>query len=264
MDLGLRDQIAIVMGASRGLGKAVAQQFIQEGARVALCARGTDALQATARELEGLGGTGRVLAVRADVTEPEQLHGFVEAVLREYGRVDVLVVNAGGPKPGTFSDLTPEDWQAATRLTLQSAIDVLYQVVPHMRTRRSGSIVAMTSYTVKTPGENLILSNSVRMAVIGLVKSLADELGRDGIRVNAVLPGWTRTERVDVLMQARAQKSGATPEEEAARITRSIPLGRMGTPEEFARTVVFLASPAASYISGISLPVDGGLIRASL
>lgn len=133
-----------------------------------------------------------------------------------------------------------------------------------MRARRAGSIVAITSFTVKTPLENLILSNSLRMAVIGLVKSLADELGADGIRVNAVLPGWTRTERVDQLLQARANKKGTTPEAEYTAITRGIPLGRMGKPEEFAQAVVFLASPAASYISGISLPVDGGLIRATL
>jgi 3-oxoacyl-[acyl-carrier protein] reductase len=263
MDLGIVDQVAMVMGASRGLGKAVAQEFLREGARVALCARNADVLQAAVAELEGA-GRDRILAVTADVTDPAQVHRFVDETLTVYGQINILVLNAGGPKPGSFIDLKPEDWTAAAQLTLQSAVETLYAVVPVMRAQGSGSIVAITSFTVKTPLENLILSNAVRMAVIGLVKSLADELGPDGIRVNAVLPGWTRTERVDQLLAARADKKGTTAGDEYEAITRGIPLGRMARPQEFARAVVFLASPAASYINGISLPVDGGLIRATL
>jgi 3-oxoacyl-[acyl-carrier protein] reductase len=263
MDLGIVDQVAMVMGASRGLGKAVAREFLREGARVALCARNADYLQAAVDELAGTGND-RILAVTADVTDRAQVRRFVDETLTVYGRINILVLNAGGPKPGSFTDLKPEDWTAAAQLTLQSAVEMLYAVVPVMRAQGSGSIVAITSFTVKTPAENLILSNAVRMAVIGLVKSLADELGPDGIRVNAVLPGWTRTERVDQLLRARADKKGTTPDDEYEAITSAIPLGRMAQPQEFARAVVFLASPAASYINGIGLPVDGGLIRASL
>lgn len=263
MELGIVDQVAMVMGASRGLGKAVAQELLREGARVALCARNADYLDDAVEELAGAGRE-RILAVKADVTDPAQVRRFVDETLTVFGRINILVLNAGGPKPGGFADLKPEDWTAAAQLTLQSAVEMLYAVVPVMRAQRSGSIVAITSFTVKTPLENLILSNAVRMAVIGLVKSLADELGPCGIRVNAVLPGWTRTERVDQLLRARAEKKGTTPEDEYEAITSAIPLGRMARPQEFARAVAFLASPAASYIHGVSLPVDGGLIRATL
>jgi 3-oxoacyl-[acyl-carrier protein] reductase len=263
MDLGLRDQVALVLGASRGLGAAVARGFAAEGARVALCARNTDSLQATAAQLSGLGAPD-VLARALDVTDAAALADFVAAILERFGRIDALVLNAGGPRPGRFLEVGPPDWEAAARLTLMSAVHTLYQVVPVMQRQGAGSIVAITSYSVKTPIDGLILSNSVRMAVIGLMKSLADELGRDGVRVNAVMPGWTLTERVGELMRNRAQRNGTDPETEIEKITREIPLGRMGQPEELARTVVFLSSPAASFISGVALPVDGGIVRASL
>ncbi|HEY75961.1 MAG TPA: SDR family oxidoreductase [Thermoflexia bacterium] len=260
MDLGLKGKVALVTAASRGLGRAVALQLAEEEASVAICARKEGPLQATAEEIREATGA-EVLAIPADVSVPEDVDRLVEAVLDRFGRIDVLVTNAGGPPPGRFLDLTPADWEAAVRLTLMSAVRLCYSVVPAMRKQGGGSIMAMTSISVKQPLPNLLLSNSIRLAVIGLVKTLADELAPDGIRVNAVCPGWTRTERVEQLLQDRAARNGTTPEEEAARITAAIPMGRMGMPEELARAVAFLASPAASYITGVSLLVDGGMYR---
>ncbi len=260
MDLGLHGKIALVTAASKGLGKAVAQRLAQEGAHVAICARGEEHLSRTAAEIKT--GTGRqVLAFPADVSDPAAVNALVEATIERFGRIDVLVTNAGGPPPGQFLDLAPEDWEAAARLTLMSAVRLCYAVVPVMKEQGEGSILAMTSITVKQPLPNLILSNSLRLGVIGLVKTLADELAPFGIRVNAICPGWTRTARVDQLLRDRAERNGTTPEEEAAKIAAAIPLGRMGTPEEFAAAAAFLVSPAASYITGVSLLVDGGMYR---
>ena len=263
MDLGLEGKIALVAAASRGLGRAVALQLAKEGASVAICARNEGPLKATAESIREATGV-EVLAVPADVSVPEDVDRLVKTVLDRFGRIDVLVTNAGGPPPGRFLDLTPDDWEAAVRLTLMSAVRLCYGAVPAMREQGGGSIVAITSISVKQPLPNLLLSNSIRLAVIGLVKTLADELAPDGIRVNAVCPGWTRTERVVQLLKDRAARNGTTPEEEAARITAAIPLGRMAEPEELARAVAFLASPAASYITGVSLLVDGGMYRGAM
>ncbi|MBN1954649.1 MAG: SDR family oxidoreductase [Anaerolineae bacterium] len=263
MNLELTGKVALVTAASRGLGQAVAMQLAQEGAAVAICARHPADLQAAAARIEQA-TKGTILAVAADVSLPQDVERLVQTTLDRWGRIDVLVTNAGGPPPGRFVDLQPEDWEAATQLTLMSAVHLCYAVVPTMREQHSGSIVAITSISVKQPLPNLILSNSVRLAVVGLVKTLSDELAPDGIRVNAVCPGWTRTERVEQLLADRAARSGATAEEEAAGITAAIPLGRMAIPEELARAVAFLASPAASYITGVSLLVDGGMYRGAM
>ncbi len=260
MNLGLQDRVALVTAASRGLGRAVALELAREGARVAICARQEGPLEEAAVAIRRDTGA-EVIAVPADVTDPQGVERVVEATLSRFGRIDILVTNAGGPPPGRFLDFTPADWEAAVQLTLMSVVRLCYAVVPSMRARKSGSIVAMTSVSVKQPLPNLILSNSLRMAVVGMVKTLADELAPDGIRVNAVCPGWTKTERVEQLLRDRAARNGTSVEEEEAKITAAIPLGRMATPEEFARAVAFLASPAASYITGISLLVDGGLYR---
>ena len=263
MNMGLEGQVALVTAASRGLGRAVALQLAREGAAVAICARRPGPLEASAAAIRESTGA-EVLPVVADVSVPEDVERLVRTVLGHFRRVDILVTNAGGPPPGRFLDLTAEDWEAAVRLTLMSAVRLCYAVVPAMREQGSGSIVAMTSISVKQPLPNLLLSNSLRLAVIGLVKTLADELAADSIRVNAICPGWTRTERVEQLLADRAARSGATVEEEADRIAAAIPLGRMGTPEECARAVAFLASPAASYITGVSLLVDGGMYRGAM
>ena len=260
MDLGLQGKVAIVTAASRGLGRAVAAELAREGARVVICARQEGPLEAAAQAIRAATGA-EVVAVPADVADPTGVERVVEAARIRFGRIDVLVTNAGGPPPGRFLELAPADWEAAVQLTLMSVVRLCHAVVPTMRAQRSGSIVAMTSVSVKQPLPNLILSNSLRMAVVGLVKTLSDELAPDGIRVNAVCPGWTRTERVVQLLQDRAARNGTTVDVEEAKITAAIPLGRMATPEEVARAVAFLASPAGSYITGISLLVDGGLYR---
>jgi 3-oxoacyl-[acyl-carrier protein] reductase len=272
MDLGLQDKVALVTAASKGLGGAVALRLAQEGASVAICARDEARLSETAAEIEAQAGR-PVLALPADVADPETAGSLVEAVVERFGRIDILVTNAGGPSPGQFLDLTPEDWEAAIQLTLMSAVRLCYAVVPvmadhrhpadnrHPKAHGAGAILAMTSITVKQPLPNLILSNSLRLGVAGLVKTLADELAPFGIRVNSICPGWTRTGRVEQLLHDRAERSGSAPAEEAAKITAAIPLGRMGTPEEFAAAAAFLVSPAASYITGVSLLVDGGMYR---
>ncbi len=260
MDLGLHDKIALVTAASKGLGKAVALRLAQEGAHVAICARNEEKLYKTAAEIKTATGV-EVLPVPADVSDPAAADALVKATVERLGRIDVLITNAGGPPPGQFLDLTPADWETATRVTLMSAVHLCYAVVPLMKEQGEGSILAMTSVSVKQPLPNLILSNSLRLGVIGLVKTLADELAPSGIRVNGICPGWTRTARVDQLLRDRAGRNSTTPEEEAAKIEAAIPLGRMGTPEEFAAAAAFLVSPAASYITGVSLLVDGGMYR---
>lgn len=260
MDLRLSDKIALVTAASKGLGKAVALRLAQEGAHVAVCARGEGPLTETCAEIEERTGR-QALALPADVSDPRTPDMLVASTVERFGRLDMLITNAGGPPPGQFLDLAPEDWEAAVRLTLMSAVRLCYAAVPVMKAQDGGSILAMTSITVKQPLPNLVLSNSLRLAVTGLVKSLADELAPFGIRVNGICPGWTRTSRVEQLLRHRAQGNDTDPEEEAARIAAAIPLGRMGTPEEFAAASAFLVSPVASYITGVSLLVDGGMYR---
>ncbi|MEA3341300.1 MAG: SDR family oxidoreductase [Chloroflexota bacterium] len=260
MDLGLHGKVALVTAASRGLGKAVALRLAQEGARVALCARNEQSLHESAAAIEAETGQ-RVLPVPADVSDPAAAGALVQAAVERFGRLDVLVTNAGGPPPGQFLDLTPNDWENAIQLTLMSAIRLCYAAAPLMKEQGKGAILAMTSITVKQPLPNLILSNSLRLGVTGLVKTLADELAPFGIRVNSICPGWTRTARVDQLLCDRAARNATTPDEEAAKIAAAIPLGRMGRPEEFAAAAAFLVSEAASYITGVSLLVDGGMYR---
>jgi 3-oxoacyl-[acyl-carrier protein] reductase len=260
MDLGLEGKVALVTAASRGLGAATALAFAREGARVAICARTQDTLTTTSHHIAQKTGA-EVLAVTADVSKAADVTRLVNATVDRFGRLDILVINAGGPPSGNFMDLDASAWERATQLTLMSAVRLCYAAVPVMRQQGEGSILAMTSLSVKQPLDNLILSNSLRMGVVGLVKSLSNEVAADGIRVNAICPGWTRTERVDDLLQARAAKSGLAVEEEMAKVVTSIPLGRLADPEEFARAAVFLASPAASFITGVSLLADGGQYR---
>jgi 3-oxoacyl-[acyl-carrier protein] reductase len=262
MDLGLKDRVTLVTGASRGLGRAAAEAFAAEGARLAICSHSA-AIETTAEDLRRAFDR-PIVARQADVTQAADVEAFVAAAAEAYGRVDILVINGGGPKPGPFTDLTAGDWEAAVRVSLMSAVHLCYAVVPHMLKQGSGSIVASQSYSVKQPIENLVLSNSVRMAVVGLMKSLANELGPKGIRVNSIHPGWTATERVVHLFEDRARRAGTTPEREAEKIVSTIPLGRLGTVEEYGRAVAWLASPAASFIHGHALFIDGGIVKTSL
>ncbi len=262
MDLQLVNKVAIVTASSKGLGKAAARQFAREGARLVMCAR-SDRLEKSATEIREETGVD-VVTVRADVTVQEDVDRLVKLTLANFGQIDILVINAGGPPSGNFLDFKLKDWEAAANLTLMSAERLCYAFVPHMMEQGSGSIVAIESISVKQPLDNLILSNSLRMAVIGMLKSMANELGPKGIRINSINPTFTWTERVEQLMNDRAVKNGTTLEQEIAKVKETIPLRRMGNVEEFGRTVAWLASPAASFIHGHALLFDGGAARSSL
>ncbi len=262
MDLGLADSVVLVTGASRGLGRAAAEAFAAEGARLALCSHSSE-IHTTGEAIRTKYGA-PLLDLEADLTSADDIERLVAAVTERYGRIDVLVTNASGPKPGGFLDLTPDDWLAAIDLVLMSSVRLCYAVVPTMLEQGAGSIVASQSYSVKHAIDNLILSNAIRLAVVGMVKSMADELGPRGIRVNSIHPGWTGTERVVHLFDDRAKRSGATPEAEAQKIVDSIPLRRMATPDEIGRAIAWLASPAASYVHGHALLVDGGIVKAAI
>jgi 3-oxoacyl-[acyl-carrier protein] reductase len=262
MDLGLKDKVALITASSRGLGKAAALEFGREGARVAICAR-SEELEVTADEIREQTGA-EVFSVRTDLTKPADIEALVKSTHEHFGSIDVLVTNNGGPRPGNFFDLQPEDWETAVELTLMSTVRLCYHVLPIMVEQGSGSVVATQSYSIKQPIDHLILSNSVRLSVIGLMKSLANEFGPHGIRVNSINPYWTWTERIDHLLGDRASRSQTSIEEEAAKITQDAPLRRMGTMEEYGRTIVWLASPAASFIHGHALMFDGGAVKATL
>jgi len=262
MDLELKEKVALVAAASKGLGKATAMALAQEGARLAICAR-SEALVQTAEDIRSQTGA-QVLAVRTDLTVREQVEAFVKQALDHYGQADILIINCGGPPPGEFLDLTIEDWQMGVQTTIMSALYLCYAVIPHMVERGSGSIVSTASYAVKQPLARLITSNSLRLAVIGLMKSLANELGPKGIRVNSINPAWTWTDRIEKLMADRAQANKTTVENEAAKAVAGLPLGRMGTLEEYGKTIAWLASPAAGFVHGHALMFDGGGVSAPI
>jgi len=262
MDLQLADKVALVTAASRGLGRASARQLAREGASVVMCARGA-ALEQAASDIR-LETNSQVLAVRADVTLQADIERLVQHTIKKFGKIDILVINAGGPPPGNFLDVTIADWEKAIQLTLMSAVRLCYEVVPQMLEQGSGSIVAVESISVRQPIDKLILSNSIRMAVIGMLKSMANEFGPQGIRINSINPTFTWTERVEQLLKRRAADNGTDIEQEAAAVAATIPLRRMGDVEEFGRAVAWLASPASSYIHGHGLMFDGGATRASI
>ncbi|MDZ7962993.1 MAG: SDR family oxidoreductase [Aulosira sp. DedQUE10] len=257
MDLQLNSKVALVTAASKGLGKATAKQFAREGAKVVICAR-SELVDKAAAEIESETGK-EVLAVRADVSQQADIERVINATVQKFGGLDILVTNAGGPPAGTFDDIDIATWEATINLTLLSAVHLVKYALPYLRQSSAGAILTITSTSTKQPVQNLVLSNSIRLAVIGLTKTLSQELGSDRIRVNSILPGWTYTERVEELVNARIAKSGKTKEAEITAINTNIPLGRMGTPEEFANVAVFLCSPAASFVNGVMLQVDGGI-----
>ncbi|BAY28669.1 short-chain dehydrogenase/reductase SDR [Nostoc carneum NIES-2107] len=256
MDLQLNGKVALVTAASKGLGKATAKQFAREGAKVVICAR-SELVEKTAAEIESETGN-EVLAIRADVSQQADIERVINTTVEKFGGLDILVTNAGGPPAGTFDDIDISKWEAAINLNLLSAVHLVKYALPYLRQSSAGAILTITSTSTKHPVQNLVLSNSIRLAVIGLTKTLSQELGSDRIRVNSILPGWTYTERVEELVNARIAKSGQTKEAEITAITNNIPLGRLGTPEEFANVAVFLCSPAASFVNGVMLQVDGG------
>jgi 3-oxoacyl-[acyl-carrier protein] reductase len=227
-----------------------------------MCAR-SDVLEQSVSEIRGESSS-EVVPVRADVTVQEDIERLVQRTVDQFGRIDILVINAGGPAPGNFLDLTLADWEDGIQLTLMSAVRLCYEVVPHMLEQGSGNIIAIESISVRQPIDKLILSNSVRMAVIGMLKSMANEFGPKGIRINVINPTFTWTERVEQLLKNRAADRGTDVAQEADAIAATIPLRRMGDVEEFGRAVAWLASSASSYIHGHGLMFDGGATRSSI
>lgn len=263
MDLGLEGRVALVAASSRGLGRAVAEELAAEGADLVLCARGEEELQGTAREIADAAGVA-AHARATDLSEPRELDALVASALDRFGRVDVLVNNAGGPPAGPFESHDLEAWRAAIRLNLESALGLTRGVLPGMKERRWGRIVNITSVAVKEPVDGLILSNSVRAAVTGFARTLANEVAPYGITVNNALPGYTRTARLEELAASLAASRGSSEREVEDAWRGSIPMGRLGEPREFAALVAFLASERASYITGTSITVDGGRVRSLL
>jgi 3-oxoacyl-[acyl-carrier protein] reductase len=260
MNLGLTDKVALVAAASRGLGRAIAAELAAEGAAVVMCARDERAIADAAREIAAETGA-TVVPVRADVSEPAGVERVTAAALDRFGRVDVLITNAGGPPAGPFEAHDAAAWESAFRLTLRSAVELARAVLPGMKARRWGRIINVTSISVKQPVDNLILSNSLRAAVTGFARTLATEVAPHGITVNNILPGYTRTERLVALAQAASAREGITLDGAYARWESQIPMGRLGEPREFAALAAFLASERASYITAQSIAVDGGWIR---
>lgn len=260
MDLGLAQKIAVVAASSKGLGRASALALAQEGARVAICARNEEQLRATAADIRTLTGA-EVLAIPADVSQAGDIDRLVDETVAHFGGLHILVTNAGGPPTGYFQEFDDAQWQTAINLTLMSAVRLIRAAIPHLQQQRWGRIINITSLSVKEPVDALLLSNSIRPAIHGLAKTLANQLGQYGITVNNVMPGTVHTDRIDQLAQYAADQSGQSIEAALADMGKLVPLGRIGRPEELGALVAFLASEKASFINGASIPVDGGRLK---
>ena len=263
MDLHLKDKHALVTGASRGLGYAMALGLAREGCKVAINSRNelnlAEAAHALYKETNQL-----AYPLPGDVSDPAVPAQLIANAVKLLGGLDILVCNAGGPPAGAFESFDEAAWQKAIDLSFMSHVRLIQAALPHLKQSKAASVLTVTSYSVKQPIPNLVLSNSIRLATVGLTKSLALELGGAGIRFNSILPAWTDTQRGTELMASRAKQNGTTLEAEIAKQSKDSPLGRMGHPEEFANAAVFLVSPAASYITGVMLAVDGGVYKGTL
>lgn len=263
MDLGLKGRAALVTGASKGLGRAVAERLAKEGADLVMAARSRAPLEAAAAEIARDTGR-RVVPVAGDVRKPAFCTGAVDQAVAALGRLDVLVANAGGPPPGGVDDFGPEAYRDALELNLMSTVQLVLAAVPEMRKNRWGRIVAITSVSVKQPVPDLILSNTSRPGVVGFVKTISRELAPDGILCNVAAPGYVATDRLNALFAARAEAEGVTTEAIRDTLASGVPMRRIGQPAEFAMAVAFLASEAASYVTGHTLQIDGGLVQGLL
>ncbi|HEY3311108.1 MAG TPA: SDR family oxidoreductase [Anaerolineales bacterium] len=263
MDLKLKNKRALVAGASRGLGYATARLLSLEGARVAINGRKADTLKNVALKLTAETGN-PIFEVAGDVSDGPAVEELVAKAAQAMGGLDILVCNAGGPPSGTFESFDEVAWHKAFDLAFMSNVRLIKAALPYLRKSEAASVLTISSYAAKQPIPNLVLSNSLKVATVGLTKSLALELGKEGIRFNSILPAWTETERVTELMSARAKMKGTTLQEEIDKQAVESPFGRLATPEEFANVAVFLVSPLASYLTGVMLPVDGGMLKGTL
>lgn len=257
MDLHMQGRVAAVAAASSGLGKASALELAGEGAKVAICSRDEARITQAAQEIGNATG-GEVFPIICDVSAKAGCEHFIAETVRHFGGLDILVTNAGGPPAGPAEQMTEEQWQLAIHLNLLSTIRMVYAALPHLRASDQGRVIAITSISAKQPLDNLILSNTTRAGVLGFIKSMANELGHTGITFNAILPGWTRTARVNDLLASLSETRHVPVAEVEAGITAAIPVGRMGSVEEFAAAVAFLASGRSGYINGLAIQVDGG------
>jgi len=260
METGLKNRVAVIAASSQGIGRATAEAFAAEGCRIAMCARNQAALE-TAAEKISKQYSAEVFTQTVDVADPFAVHGFVDAVAKKFGGVDICVTNAGGPPAKGFLANSLEDWQKAVELNFLSTVYFAREVIPYMQRKHWGRIITITSITTKQPVADLVLSNAVRAAVVGLVKSLANEFGKDGILVNNVGPGYTATDRLKELAKSRSAGSGKSENEIFEGWAADAPLKRLGEPREIAETIVWLASERASYITGQTILVDGGLYK---
>jgi len=260
MDLGLNERVAIVAGASKGLGKAIALGLAREGANVAICARSRESLMDTAKFIEE---NYRVTAlpIVADLRSVQDIERVVDGTVKKFNRIDILLNNAGGPPPKSFEESTSEDWERAIGLNFLAGMRLIQLVLPHMKAQRWGRVINILSSGLKQPIDGLVQSNAARAAVAGAAKTLSREVAAHGILINNVCPGRIQTERVDEVDAATARRKGTSSDEVRRESCREIPMGRYGRPEEFANAVVFLASECASYITGTTLQIDGGYIR---
>ncbi|HYM60433.1 MAG TPA: SDR family oxidoreductase [Thermoanaerobaculia bacterium] len=261
MDLGIRNRIAMVAAASQGLGRAAAEALAREGCRVSICSRSLESLEDARRAIEARGSD--VLAVSCDVTKADDLRRWFDATIERFGQVDILVTNTGGPPAARFLDLSEEDWRQGIDSTLMNVVRLSGLVIPDMRKRKWGRIVHITSLVAKQPTELITISSTLRAGISALTKTLADQVARDGILVNAILPGHYLTGRQQHLAEIRAKEQGITPEQYLEKAVESIPLGRYGRPEELGDAIAFLCSERASFITGTSMQVDGGQIRST-
>lgn len=260
MDTGLKGRVAIVAASSQGIGRATAEAFAAEGCRIAMCARNANALEAAAAKIRKQSGV-EVYTAAFDVTHPGAVHTFVDAVVEKFGAVDICVTNAGGPPAKGFMASSLEEWRKALDANFMSVVYFARAVIPHMQRKHWGRIITLTSISVKQPVPDLVLSNAARAAVVGLMKSLANEFGKDGITVNNVGPGYTATDRLKELAKARSASSGRSEDEIFAAWASDAALKRVGEPREVADAIVWLASERASYITGQTILVDGGAYK---